>query len=166
VKRNLYLIVDKPDLVTTVRTQISDLDIDIIAPISPDISLKMAWSIMKKYNIKTLPVIDENGRLAGVVSVSNLASNYLDVWDNSILAKSDTTLENILDTLAATCLYKADEPFKIKGKIIVAAMHPESTKAVIEAGDIAICGDREDSQNLLISSKISLIVITGKSFSN
>ena len=156
-----YFNVDKPDLVTTVRTQISDLDIDIIAPISPDISLKMAWSIMKKYNIKTLPVIDENGRLAGVVSVSNLASNYLDVWDNSILAKSDTTLENILDTLAATCLYKADEPFKIKGKIIVAAMHPESTKAVIEAGDIAICGDREDSQNLLISSKISLIVITG-----
>jgi len=156
-----YFKVEEPDLVTTVRTQISDLDIDIIAPISPDISLKMAWSIMKKYNIKTLPVIDENERLAGVVSVSNLASNYLDIWDNSILAKSNTPLENILDTLAAKCLYKPDQPFKITGKIVVAAMHPESTKAVIEAGDIAICGDRDDSQHLLISSKISLIIITG-----
>ncbi|HEY8890021.1 MAG TPA: putative manganese-dependent inorganic diphosphatase [Clostridium sp.] len=156
-----YFNVEKPKLVTTVKTQIFDLDIDIIAPISPDISLKMAWSIMKKNNIKTLPVIDENEQLAGVASISNLASNYLDVWDNSILAKSNTPLENILDTLAAKCVYIPEETFKITGKIIVVAMQPDSTKAVIEAGDIAICGDREDSQNLVITSKASLLIITG-----
>lgn len=156
-----YFKVDEPDLVTTVKTQISDLDIDIIAPISPDISLKMAWSLMKKNNIKTLPVIDENDRLAGVASVSNLASSYLDIWDNSILAKSNTTLENILDTLSAKCLFRPKETFKITGKIIVAAMNPDSTKSVIEVGDIAICGDREDSQRLIISSKACLLIITG-----
>ncbi|HEY8805394.1 MAG TPA: putative manganese-dependent inorganic diphosphatase, partial [Clostridium sp.] len=156
-----YFNVEQPDLVTTVKTQISDLDIDIVAPISPDISLKMAWSIMKKNNIKTLPVIDENNRLAGVVSVSNLASNYLDIWDNSILTKSNTPIENILDTLSAKCVYKPEGPFKVTGKIVVAAMHPDSTKAVIEIGDISICGDREDTQNLLINSKVSLIIITG-----
>ncbi|MEK6264151.1 MAG: putative manganese-dependent inorganic diphosphatase [Clostridium sp.] len=156
-----YFDVEEPKLVTTVKTQISDLDIDVVAPISPDISLKMAWSIMKKNSIKTLPVIDENDRLAGVASVSNLAASYLDIWDNSILAKSNTTLENILDTLSGKCVYKPDSPFKITGKIIVAAMHPDSTKAVIEPGDIAICGDREDSQHLLITSKVSLLIITG-----
>ena len=156
-----YFNVEEPELVTTVKTQISDLDIDTVAPISPDISLKMAWSIMKKNDIKTLPVIDENERLAGIASVSNLASSYLDIWDNSILAKSNTTLENILDTLSAKCVYKPQESFKITGKIIVAAMHPDSTKSVIEPGDIAICGDREDSQRLIIASKASLIIITG-----
>jgi len=156
-----YFNVEEPELVTTVKTQISDLDIDIVAPISPDISLKMAWSIMKKNDIKTLPVIDENERLAGVASVSNLAASYLDIWDNSILAKSNTTLENILDTLSAKCVYKPEDVFKITGKIIVAAMHPDSTKSVIEAGDIAICGDREDSQRLIINSKASLVIITG-----
>ncbi|MCB2359331.1 putative manganese-dependent inorganic diphosphatase [Clostridium estertheticum] len=156
-----YFAVPEPELITTVKTQISDLDIDVVAPISPDISLKMAWSIMKKKNVKTLPVIDENDQLAGVASVSNLASNYLDIWDNSILAKSNTPLENILDTLSAKCLYKPETPFKITGKIIVAAMHPDSTKTVIEAGDIGICGDRDDSQCLLIKSKASLVIITG-----
>ncbi|MBU3180622.1 putative manganese-dependent inorganic diphosphatase [Clostridium psychrophilum] len=156
-----YFNVEEPNLVTTVKTQISDLDIDIVAPISPDISLKMAWSIMKKNNNKTLPVIDENDKLAGVVSVSNLASNYLDIWDNSILSKSNTTLENILDTLSAKCLCKPEGTLKLTGKIIVAAMIPDSTKAVIEPGDIAICGDREDSQTLLINSKVSIIIITG-----
>ncbi|MBU3186049.1 putative manganese-dependent inorganic diphosphatase [Clostridium estertheticum] len=156
-----YFAVPEPELITTVKTQISDLDIDVVAPISPDISLKMAWSIMKKKNVKTLPVIDENDQLAGVASVSNLASNYLDIWDNSILAKSNTPLENILDTLSAKCLYKPETPFKLTGKIIVAAMHPDSTKTVIEAGDIGICGDRDDSQCLLIKSKASLVIITG-----
>ena len=156
-----YFKVVEPELVTTVKTQISDLDIDIVAPISPDISLKMAWSIMKKNNIKTLPVIDENERLAGVASISNLAASYLDIWDNSILAKSNTTLENILDTLAGKCVFKPETTFRITGKIIVVAMNPESTKAVIEAGDIAICGDREDSQCLIINSKACLLIITG-----
>ncbi|MBW9151918.1 putative manganese-dependent inorganic diphosphatase [Clostridium estertheticum] len=156
-----YFAVAEPELITTVKTQISDLDIDVVAPISPDISLKMAWSIMKKKNVKTLPVIDENGQLAGVASVSNLASNYLDIWDNSILSKSNTPLENILDTLSAKCLYKPETPFKLTGKIIVAAMQPDSTKTVIEAGDIGICGDRDDSQCLLIKSKASLVIITG-----
>jgi len=156
-----YFNVPEPELVTTVKTQISDLDIDIVAPISPDISLKMAWSIMKKNKIRTLPVIDENDRLAGVASISNLAASYLDIWDNSILAKSNTTLENILDTLSAKCVYRPETTFKITGKIIVAAMNPESTKSVIEAGDIAICGDRQDSQCLIISSKACLLIITG-----
>ncbi|MBW9170679.1 putative manganese-dependent inorganic diphosphatase [Clostridium estertheticum] len=156
-----YFAVPEPELITTVKTQISDLDIDVVAPISPDISLKMAWSIMKKKNVKTLPVIDEHDQLAGVASVSNLASNYLDIWDNSILSKSNTPLENILDTLSAKCLYKPETPFKLTGKIIVAAMHPDSTKTVIEAGDIGICGDRDDSQCLLIKSKASLVIITG-----
>jgi len=156
-----YFKVEKPELVTTVKTQISDLDIDIVAPISPDISLKMAWSIMRKNDTKTLPVIDDNDRLAGVASVSNLASSYLDVWDNSILAKSNTTLENILDTLSAKCIYRTTDTFKITGKIIVSAMHPESTKSIIEVGDVAICGDREDSQLLIIDSKASLLIITG-----
>lgn len=156
-----YFNAEMPELITTVKTQVSDLDIDIVAPISPDISLKMAWAIMKKNDIKTLPVIDENDNLAGVASVSNLASSYLDIWDNSILAKSNTTLENVLDTLSAKCVYRPEETFKITGKIIVASMHPDSMKEVIEVGDIAICGDREDSQRLIIISKACLIIITG-----
>jgi manganese-dependent inorganic pyrophosphatase len=156
-----YFNTEMPELITTVKTQVSDLDIDIVAPISPDISLKMAWAIMKKNDIKTLPVIDENDNLAGVASVSNLASSYLDIWDNSILAKSNTTLENVLDTLSAKCVYRPEETFKITGKIIVASMHPDSMKEVIETGDIAICGDREDSQRLIINSKACLIIITG-----
>ncbi len=45
--------VQPPQLVQTVKPQIIDLKIDTVAPIASDISLKMAWSIMKQKNIRT-----------------------------------------------------------------------------------------------------------------
>ena len=41
----------------TVKLKVEDLKIDDIKPISPGISLKMAWNIMKDKNIKSIPVV-------------------------------------------------------------------------------------------------------------
>jgi manganese-dependent inorganic pyrophosphatase len=73
---------------------------DKVAPISPEISLKTAWNIMKKNNMKTIPVVNSDDTFLGIVSLSNLTSAYMDIWDNYILGKSETTFENILDTLS------------------------------------------------------------------
>lgn len=153
--------VEKPELIKTVKVQVSDLNIDNIAPVSPAISLKMAWSIMKKYNTKTLPVVDNSDKLIGIVSISDLASIFMDVWNSDVLSKSNTSLENILDTLSAKCIYSPSSKLNMKGKVIVVAMHPESSKEILEEGDIAICGDREDTQSMILDGKASLMIVTG-----
>ncbi|MCM0650426.1 putative manganese-dependent inorganic diphosphatase [Clostridium swellfunianum] len=156
-----YFGVEVPKLIETVKVQVSDLHIDNVAPVSPDISLKMAWNIMKKNNSKTLPVVDENDLLMGIATISNLFSSFMDVWDNNILAKSGTTLENIVDTLSAKHVYIHDENLKLRGKIVTAAMGPESTESILEPGDIVICGDREDTQKVVVEKCASLMIITG-----
>lgn len=156
-----YFGVEAPLLIETVKQQVSDLDIDNIAPISKDITLKKAWSLMKKNNVKTLPVVDENESLIGIVSVSNLTSNYMDVWDNDILSKSNTSLENLIETLSGKAIYLNENSTMCEGKIIVSAMQPNSIKTIVEKGDIAICGDREDAQEMLIKAGSSCLVITG-----
>lgn len=157
-----YFGVQSPKLIETVKTQVCDLDIDSAVPVSPEISLKMAWSIMKKNNMKTLPVVDEDDKLLGIASLSNLTSCYMDIWDSSVLSKSNTPLENIIDTLSAEPVYIHSEKSKLTGKVVVAAMHPDSAKEIIEEGDIVICGDREDSQEIAIDKRASLLIITGK----
>lgn len=157
-----YFGVQSPIFIETVKTQVRDLNIDSAVPVSPEISLKMAWSIMKKNNMKTLPVVDEDDKLLGIASLSNLTSCYMDIWDSSVLSKSNTPLENIIDTLSAEPVYIHSDRSKLTGKVVVAAMLPDSAKDIIEEGDIVICGDREDSQNIAIDKKASLIIITGK----
>ncbi len=154
-----YFGVQPPQLVQTVKPQIIDLKIDTVAPIASDISLKMAWSIMKQKNIKTLPVIYPNEKLAGIVSVSNLAASYLDIWDNYVLAKSKTSLSNILETLSAKIVYLSDENLELKGKVVVSMMEPND-RNLIEAEDICICGDRELVQEFVLDCNARLMIIT------
>lgn len=156
-----YFGVNSPKYIETVKTQISDLNIDTAVPVSPQISLKMAWSIMKKNDMKTLPVIDDDDKLLGIASLSNLTECYMDVWNSDVLSKSKTSLENILDTLSAKLIYSKDNFFELTGKVVVSAMHPKSSEQIIEKGDIVICGDREDSQEVAINCDISLLIVTG-----
>ena len=149
------------ELLKTVRLMVEDLNFDKINPVLPTLSLKSAWNVMKENNMKTLPVADANNHLLGVLSVSNLTSCYMDMWDNTILSKSNTTLENILDTLSATACYINENLKTFPGKIVVSAMDPKSMVDHINAGDIAIVGDREEAQVALIDKKVSLMIVTG-----
>lgn len=156
-----YLQVEPPKLVETVKAQVSDLNIDRVISIAPDISLKVAWNIMKEHHRKSLIVADEEERLLGIVTLSNLTAAYMDIWDHLILSKSGTKLDHILDTLSARPLYIHDENAIFPGKILVAAMKPSTCEELIEKGDVVICGDREDIQHTILDQHASLMIITG-----
>lgn len=156
-----YFGVKAPDFLETVKLKVEDLEFDTISAIAPDVSLKRAWNIMRDNHIKSLPVVDKHDRLVGILSISNLTSSYMDIGDNDILAKSKTSIENILDTLSASSIYINEECKVFKGKIAVTAMQPDSLKEIVEEGDIAIVGDRPDVQEALIDIKTSLVIITG-----
>lgn len=156
-----YFGVPAPTFLETVRLSVEDLDFDKIAPVSPDISLRMALELMKRNNLNSLPVIDSNEQLAGIVTISDIIGSYIDVWDNGILGKSGTSIDNIIDTLSAKTITIPDEVKPFKGKILVLAMEPKSAGEYIEENDIVICGNRKDTQNLAINSNISLMIVTG-----
>lgn len=153
--------VKTPQLLETVKLKVEDLEIDSVGPVRPEISLRAAWNIMKDKKIKSLPVADANGHLVGILSISNLTSAYMDIWDNQIIDKSNTTIENIVETLSANEIYIDVKNKRFPGKLTVGAMHPESMKGIVEAGDIAIVGDRVEAQEELINLGVSLMIITG-----
>ncbi|MBV4426919.1 putative manganese-dependent inorganic diphosphatase [Clostridium tyrobutyricum] len=156
-----YFGVKPQKLIDTVKTQIADLDFDKIKPISPKTSLKSAWAIISSSKVKTLSVVDSDDKLIGIASQSNITTSYMDVWDSNVIQKSGTTLENILDTLSAKCIYQHNNTDEFRGKVIVAAMQPNSIDQVIEKSDIVICGDRIDAQNVILDSQASLMIIAG-----
>lgn len=158
-----YFGVDVPHYIETVRQSVEDLDFDIIAPVSPDISLRMALNLMKMNNLHSLPVADENDQIVGIATISDIIQSYIDVWDNAILGKSGTSIDNIIDTLSATPITIPEEIRAFTGKVLVLAMEPNSVIDYIEDNDIAICGDRKDVQEIAIRTNISLLIVTGNS---
>lgn len=156
-----YFDLEEPMYLETVRLSVSDLNFDKIPPVSPEISLGMALELMKKNNLNSLPVVDENDQLMGIVTISDIIGSYIDVWDNNILGKSGTTIDNIIDTLSANIVTIPDEMRPFTGKVLILAMEPNTAKEYVEENDIALCGNRRDVQEIAINSNISLMIVTG-----
>lgn len=156
-----YFDVEPPRYMETVRLSVRDLNFDEVVPVSSDISLRMAINIMNKNNINSLPVIDENEQIIGMTSITDIMQNYIEVWDNTILGKSNTSIDNIIETLSGKLLHMPKDKREMSGKILVLAMEPEQMLEYVEDGDIAICGNRKDAIKTALESETSLIIITG-----
>lgn len=156
-----YFGVEKPKFLETVKLKVEDLEFDKVESVASEASLKQAWNVMKQSNVKSLPVVDSHKHLVGVISPANLTSSYMDIWDNCILGKSNTPIENIVDALSAEEQYINRDKKSFSGKIVVAAMQPETMREIVSKEDIAIVGDRPEAQEALIDIKVSLIIVTG-----
>jgi manganese-dependent inorganic pyrophosphatase len=152
--------VEMPEHLFTVKTQVADLNVDQAFPVSSDISIKTAWHLMKKNNIKTIPVIDDHERLLGIVTLSDITNNYMDALDNNTIASTRTTLRNIAETLNATLICGSQEDFKTTGKVVVAAVEPDDLHSFVEPGDIVITGNRLDIQLKALEYGTTCLIIT------
>ena len=81
--------IQPPLYLKDVRTQVRDIEIRETEGASQDISLKKAWNLMKDSNVVTLPITEKN-KLAGIISISDIATSYMDVYDSKILATAKT----------------------------------------------------------------------------
>ena len=156
-----YFDVEEPMYLETLRLNVNDLDFDKIAPITSDISIGMALDLMKRNNLNSITVVDENEKISGIVTVSDIIGGYMDVWDNTILYKSNTPIDNVIDTLSGAPVHVSKTVKRFGGKLLVLSMEIDTMEKYIEAQDIIICGDREDAQNFALDKNISLMIVTG-----
>lgn len=142
-----------PGFISDVREQVKDMQINRVEGVSKDISLKKAWDIMDKDKISTLPVVDENQSLVGLLSVADVAKSYMNVQDSSILAKAKTPYQNILEVLEGNMIVGDKNAAVESGKVLIGAANPEMMENYVEEGDMVILGDRYEAQLCAIEMK-------------
>ena len=152
-----FFNVEAPRLKTSIKPQVRDIEIDPAYCVSPDMSMANAMDLIQKNNINSLPVVDDTDNLIGIVSLSNIASTYMEIWDDSIIGRSNTSFENIIDVLRAKIIYKPDNLRPMSGKMAVKAIKKED---LIKEGDIVIVGDDKFDQESAINNNISLLILT------
>ena len=73
--------------------------------------------MMKEQNVVTLPVTDGENNLEGLIITGDIATSYMDVYDNSILSRAKTQYQNIVDTLEGQLLCGNEHAYFTKGKL-------------------------------------------------
>ena len=151
--------VTPPRMCTDVNPKIRDVDYRQVPGISGSTSLRKAWEIMRDQKIDTLPVTSEEDELQGVITVKDIATANMDLFDTGILAKSRTSYRNILETLGATMVVGSEDAVCTTGHIRIGTATPEMLESSMEKGDIVILTNRYESQLCAIEKEASLIII-------
>ena len=151
--------VTPPRMCTDVNPKIRDVDYREMPGIPGSTSLRKAWEIMRDQKIDTLPVTSEDDELQGVITVKDIATANMDLFDTGILAKSRTSYRNILETLGATMVVGSEDAECTTGHIRIGTATPEMLESSMEKGDIVILTNRYESQLCAIEKEASLIII-------
>ena len=151
--------VTPPRMCTDVNPKIRDVDYRQVAGIPGSTSLRKAWEIMRDQKIDTLPVTSEEDELQGLITVKDIATANMDLFDTGILAKSRTSYRNILETLGATMVVGSEDAVCTTGHIRIGTATPEMLESNMEKGDIVILTNRYESQLCAIEKEASLIII-------
>lgn len=150
--------VTAPALLNNVKLQVKDMDIRNIEGADPNISIKDIWDQMHERDTKTMPIL-KDGELIGLVSTSDIAKSYMEIFDNSVLSEAKTPYKNIIKTLDGTIITGSANGYFTKGKVTVAASDTYMMEEVIKKDDLVIVGNRKHAQSCAIDIDCSCLVI-------
>ena len=151
--------VTPPRMCTDVNPKIRDVDYREMPGIPGSTSLRRAWKIMRDQQIDTLSITSADNELEGIITVKDLATANMDVFDTAVLAKSRTSYKNILETLNGTMVVGNADAVCTTGHIKIGTATPEMLESSVEKGDIVILSNRYESQLCAIEKEASLIII-------
>ncbi len=152
-----YFNVTTPQILDNVKIQLKDLDYDKVKPFHKDRSVHFAYFHMNENKLRTLPIIDEDGYLSGIITMKDIAMSLINTDQHYIC----TSYDNIIETLLGKSLLRFDDI--IEGEIIVASFEKETLRktSIINKNSIVIVGDRYDVIKYAIETGVKLIIITG-----
>ena len=151
--------VKPPRMCTDVNPKIRDVDYREMPGIPGSTSLRRAWKIMRDQQIDTLSITSADNELEGIITVKDLATANMDVFDTAVLAKSRTSYKNILETLNGTMVVGDADAVCTTGHIKIGTATPEMLESSVEKGDIVILSNRYESQLCAIEKEASLLII-------
>ena len=148
-----------PRMCTDVNPKSRDAHYREMPGIPGSTSLRKAWEIMRDQQIDTLPITSADNELEGIITVKDIATANMDVFDTGVLATSRTTYKNILETLGGTMVVGNENAVCTTGHIKIGTATPEMLENNVEKGDIVILTNRYESQLCAIEKEASLLII-------
>ena len=155
--------VTPPRMCTDVNPKVRDVDYREMEGVDGSISLRRAWEIMRDRDIDTLPVVSPDNDLLGVITVKDIATANMDVFDTEVLSKTHTPYKNILETLGGEMAVGSADTICTAGNIHIGTATPEMLENAVEKGDIVILTNRYESQLCAIEQEASLLIICNDS---
>lgn len=157
-----YFKADVPMLLPDIYPRVNDIMLESQIVVKETDNLRHLGEVMRKNDLRSVPVTDEAGKLSGIITVSDLANRYFQELSMQNLALANIALRDIVKVVDGEAVVEADENVKVKGAVRIAAGSSKTIKDIVQAGDVVLVGDRQDDAVLdCLKQNIACLIVTG-----
>ena len=149
-----------PNIVESLAATVCDLEFKKPVAIHERDSVQALSLLMRETGVRSLPVVDDSGRVTGIVGLKDIARHYMDSVGFSDLKDAPISLDILIKTLDGRVISNAKKIEFLTGKIFTAAMQKGTILNRVHPGDVVIIGDQHDIQLDLIRSGCSALIVT------
>ncbi|MDD6050023.1 MAG: putative manganese-dependent inorganic diphosphatase [Clostridiales bacterium] len=150
---------EPPLLLSTVRTQVRDIEFDTPPTIGEQVPVNHAWQILREHKeLSAIPVTREDGSLFGMITAGSVAES--DMESISTPRVTDVPVFNLLSALEGHIVNNEEDTFDaISGEVVIALPHRDGTLQGVPEGAIVLCGEQEDMIEEALRRKASCIIV-------
>ena len=162
-KESQYLLerfgFEKPLLLETAQVRLDEVDLSEPCSITPETTIFETVGLMKKEEREGFAVVDEENKVIGWVSKSDLANIALNDTRFSHEMLKDTPTEYIVKTINGKVHYDDDQRH-LNGKVSILTMTNKDNLEDYEVTDrIVITGGNKKAQKILIEKGAGMLII-------
>lgn len=153
---------ETPKLITDLYPRVKDVTLDCKVVVKENDTLRTLGEVMRGNDVKSVPVVDKNRKLIGIVTVSDLAKRYFNELSMQNLAEANVSLSSIANVIDGEVINEGNINAKITGNVRIAAGSNNTIRKVIKTGDVVLVGDRNDEAMITcVNQNIACLVVTG-----
>lgn len=150
---------ENPVLKTDARAKIQDIRIDEPTCVYKTATVHHAWHVMLHTQNRSLIVVDENKRLCGICSSSNLSSYRLQQEGDLDALMATAKLDDIAHTIGGDIIYRP-EHFETNGSVHIMTLAGHEIESYNLKGGINILSSGKEKQITLLNAGTKCLVIT------
>ena len=156
-----YFKIDEPIMIQDLYPRVKDVVLEVKTVVRQHDTIRHLGEVMRKTDLKSIPVVDSKGGLVGIVSTGDLAKRYFLELGLQSLADMRVRYRDIIQATEAKALVSGDENEIIEGNIRILTGSVAKAKEIIEPGDIVLTGDRSlDTLKKVLALDVSCLIIT------
>jgi manganese-dependent inorganic pyrophosphatase len=150
----------EPALLPHVMLRVEDVMREEFATARDDEPIRNVGLTMAREDLDLVPILDDGGSLAGVVSERALARRYVRESREASKLDAPTTVHAIADVLGGELVVGCED--ELASSVWVLAMDIASLPVHFGEGDVVVVGDRPDVQRLALEVGVSLLVTSNR----
>jgi manganese-dependent inorganic pyrophosphatase len=151
--------VEPPEALDDVYLQVRDVMRRGVNSANINQPLLDAGQWMQENNRRSMPVVDAENRVRGIVATEDFAKLFFNDLDTRSVNRVPLQRDNLVRVLRGRVLVEGRR--KLGNRVLVGAMQADTMAEYVEPGCLVVLGDREDAQLKAIEFGAAALVVTG-----